>query len=185
MPMKRSEIELGALMNGAQKGDAAAYRCLLERLSRLLRRYFTGRLARMGRGGAEAEDLVQEVLIAIHTRRHTYDPAQPFTPWVYAIARYKLVDHVRRASAAMSHIPLEAAAEVPANDVRAASESGLDLDRLLAKLPATSRLVIQDMKLHGLSVAETARRHGLTESAVKVRIHRGLKALALAIKRER
>ena len=70
-------------------GDAAAYKALLSKLSGHLRAYFRGRLARLGRGVVEAEDLVQETLIGPHTRRHTYDRSQPFTPWAYAIARYK------------------------------------------------------------------------------------------------
>lgn len=172
-------------MKAAQKGDAAAYRSLLERLSRLLGRYFRGRLARIGRSARDAEDLVQDALIAIHTHRHTYDPAEPFTPWVHAIARYKLIDHLRRSRATVSEMPLDTVEELAAKDDSAAAESGLDLDKLLAKLPPRSRHLIEDMKLYGLSVAETARRHGMTQTAVKVRIHRGLKALGLAIKREK
>ena len=78
------------------QGDAASYRLLLTQLSGHLRAYYKGRLARIGRGATEAEDLTQEALMAIHTRRHTYDPAEPLTPWVHAIARYKLIDHLRR-----------------------------------------------------------------------------------------
>lgn len=172
-------------MTAAQRGDAAAYRSVLERLSRLLGRYFRGKLARMGRSGVDAEDLVQDALIAIHSRRHTYDPDEPFTPWVHAIARYKLIDHLRRTTAAMSEMPLETAGELAAKDDARAAENGLDLDKLLAKLPMRSRALIQDRKLYGLSVAEAAKRHGMSRSAVKVTIHRGLKALGLAIKREK
>lgn len=183
MSMTETETELRVLMTAAQKGDAAAYRSLLERLSRLLARYFRGKLARMGRSGVDTEDLVQEALIAIHSRRHTYDPDEPFTPWVHAIARYKLIDYLRRTKGAMTEIPFEAAGGLPAKDHAGAAEGGLDVDTLLAKLPARSRRLIEDMKLYGLTVAEAAKRHGMSQSAVKVAVHRGLKALGLAIKR--
>ena len=91
-----NEQELKALMMSGLDGDATAHRALLERLSGHLRSYYQGRLSRIGRGTSEAEDLLQEALLAIHTRRHTYDPAELFTPWAYAIARYKLIDYLRQ-----------------------------------------------------------------------------------------
>src|SRR5262249_30251987 len=99
MNVPSTEPELRTLMIAGLGGDAAAHRTLLERLSRQLRGYYKGHLDRVGGGPVEAEDLVQEALMAIHTRRHTYDPSQPFTPWVYAIARYKFVDYLRRTRA--------------------------------------------------------------------------------------
>jgi RNA polymerase sigma-70 factor (ECF subfamily) len=93
MDIRTREPDLRALMISGLDGDAAAHRALLERLSSQLRAYFKGQLNRIGRGPVEAEDLVQEALIAIHTRRHTYDRSQLFTPWVYAIARYKFLDY--------------------------------------------------------------------------------------------
>src|SRR5450759_1234398 len=100
--MAANEAELRALIRASLAGDAAAYRALLSRLSANLRAYYKGKLARIGRSATEAEDLMQEALMAIHTRRHTYDPAEPLTPWVYAIARYKLIDHLRRTRASMA-----------------------------------------------------------------------------------
>src|SRR3974390_1512393 len=88
-------------------GDAAAYRALLTALSAHLRAYYKGRLARIGRSAGAAEDLTQEALMAIHTRRHTYDPAEPLTPWLHAIARYKLIDHLRHTRASMVDVPIE------------------------------------------------------------------------------
>src|SRR5450759_469819 len=105
--MAASEAELRALMRASLAGDAAAYRTLLSRLSANLRAYYKGKLARIGRSATEAEDLMQEALMAIHTRRHTYDPGAALTPWVYAIARYKLIDHLRRTSASMTDVPIE------------------------------------------------------------------------------
>src|SRR6266699_5162168 len=116
MNVSTSELELRALMVAGLDGDATAHRTLLERLSNQLRGYYKGQLNRIGRGPVEAEDLVQEALIAIHTRRHTYDLSQPFTPWVYAIARYKFVDYLRRTHGSIHDLPIEDSKEIPSPD---------------------------------------------------------------------
>jgi RNA polymerase sigma-70 factor (ECF subfamily) len=183
--MAGDETELRALMRASLDGDASAHRTLLGRLSTHLRAYYKGRLARIGRSATEAEDLVQEALMAIHTRRHTYDPAEPLTPWVYAIARYKLIDHLRRTRASMTDLPIEDAAEVMAQDDYVGTESATDLTKLLGELPDKMRRAIQAVKLDGLSVAEAASRCEMSESAVKVNVHRGLKALIASIGREK
>lgn len=172
------ETELRALITAGLAGSASDYRLFLRRLGPHLRAYYKGKLARAGRSMTEAEDLVQEALIAVHTRRHTYDASQPVTPWVYAIARYKLIDYLRRTQALRGDVPVEDAGELTARDDHAATESTLDLERLLARLPRKMREAVQAMKVEGLSVAETATRVGMSESAVKVSVHRGLKALA-------
>src|SRR5258705_8811499 len=114
--MTTHEVELKALMLASQDGDAASHRALLDRLSRRLRAYYKGKLARIGRGAAEAEDLVQEAVLAIHLKRHTYDPVEPLTPWVHAIARYKLIDFLRRNRASFADVPIEEADEIMAYD---------------------------------------------------------------------
>ncbi len=171
--------EAERLMRAGQRGDAAAYRVLLSRLSASLRAYYKGRLARIGRSATEAEDLTQEALMAIHARRHTYDPSAPLLPWVHAIVRYKLIDHLRQTRATMSDMPIENAEDVLANDDHVGTESAYDLRRLLNKLPAKMRHSIELVKLEGLSVAEAASQSNMSESDVKVSVHRGLKALGL------
>ncbi len=175
--MVANEADLRALMRASLRGDAAAYRTLLSRLSANLRAYYKGRLGRIGRSATEAEDLTQEALMAIHTRRHTYDPAAPLMPWVHAIARYKLIDHLRHTHASMKDLPIENAEEIMGQDDYVGTESAYDLTRLLSQLPDKMRRAIQSVKLDGLSVAEAASRCGMSESAVKVNVHRGLKAL--------
>ena len=131
----------------------------------------------------EAEDLVQETLLAIHNQRHTYDPAQPLTAWVHAIARYKMIDLLRRrAGREALHTPLDDELAVFATSDTEAGDARRDLTKLLATLPERQRLPIVHVKLEGLSVTEAARRTGMSESAVKVGIHRGLKALAALIR---
>ncbi|NKE64673.1 sigma-70 family RNA polymerase sigma factor [Ramlibacter sp. RBP-2] len=127
----------------------------------------------------EVEDVVQECLLAMHNVRHTYQPDQPLTAWAHAIARHKLIDVLRAKSARESlHDPLDDETALFAASETEASDARRDLDGLLDTLPEKQRAPIRCVKLQGLSVAETARITGLSESAVKVGIHRGLKALA-------
>ena len=182
--MTTNEQELKSLMVAGLDGDGAAYRLLLERISRHLRSYFRGRLARAGRGASEAEDLLQEALLAIHTRRHTYDRAELFTPWMYAIARYKLIDCLRRTNSYRGDVPIEDADDLASHADHDGVESSIDLRRLMARLPVKMQRAIQYVKLDGLSVAEAARRSGMTEATVKISVHRGLKAMSAAVKPE-
>ena len=175
-----SEEELrGRLLDGLS-GDARAYHAFLQATGELLRPYFRRRL---GSVPDEVEDLVQESLLAIHVKRQTYDPALPVTAWIYAIARYKLADLLRRRSRREQRtesLDEDSAREpcAPEHDEMA----GRDLDRLLARLPERQRMAIRHMKLDGRSVAETAHCTGMSESAVKVGVHRGLKTLARLIR---
>jgi len=183
--MSTHETELKALMLASLNGDGASHRALLERLSRRLRAYYKGKLAGIGRDATEAEDLVQEAVLAIHIKRHTYDPAEPLTPWVHAIARYKLIDFLRRTRASFADVPIDEADEVMAHDDNVSAESTYDVRRLMERLPKNMRCAIEAVKLDGQSIAEAAERCGISESGVKVNIHRGLKALAALIAREK
>src|SRR5215470_13732000 len=133
--MATTEAELKTLMVASLMGDAAAHRVLLDRLSGHLRAYFKGKLARLGRGATEAEDLVQEAVLAIHIQRHTYDSEELFTPWVHAIARYKLIDFLRRTRASLSDVPIDEANEITANDDHVSVENSFDVRQLLTRLP--------------------------------------------------
>jgi RNA polymerase sigma-70 factor (ECF subfamily) len=176
-----SEAELKALMLASLDGEAASYRLLLGRLSSRLRGYYKGKLARVGRGATEAEDLVQEVLLAIHLKRHTYDVGEPFTPWVHTIARYKLIDYLRRTRSTAS-VPLDEGMAVMAQDDNADAESSHDIRKLLQRLPEKVRCSIECVKIEGRSIAEAAVRCGISESGVKINIHRGLRVLATFIR---
>ena len=127
--------------------------------------------------------MLQEVLLAIHLKRHTYDTGELFTPWVYTIARYKLIDYLRRTRTAAS-VPLDEGTEVMAQDDSADAESSYDVRKLLGRLPEKVRCSIACVKLEGRSVAEAAMRCGISESGVKINIHRGLRTLASFIARE-
>jgi RNA polymerase sigma-70 factor (ECF subfamily) len=182
--MTTHEVELKALMLASLRGDAPSHRALLGRLSGRLRAYYKRKLAAIGRDATEAEDLVQEAVLAIHVKRHTYDPAEPLTPWVHAIARYKLIDFLRRSRSTISDVPIEEADTIMAHDDNVDAESTYDLRRLMQRLPEKMRCSIAAVKLDGQSIAEAADRCGISESSVKVNIHRGLKTLAALIARE-
>jgi len=178
--MQTSEERLRGLLLRGLAGDAAAYHAFLVDLAGHLRAFLRKRLASLP---DEVEDLVQESLIAVHNQRHTYDPAQPLTAWVVALARYKLIDLLRRRSRQdLLHDPLDEDSEQLLAVDGEAAEARRDLAKLLDTLPQRQRMPIVCVKLEGLSVAETAIRTGMSESAVKVGIHRGLKALAARIR---
>ena len=179
--MQLIEERLRSLMLQSLAGDAAAYRMFLDELATHLRSYLRRRL-----GGLpdEVEDLLQELLLAVHNKRHTYDPKQPLTAWVQAIARYKLVDLLRRRSRSdVLTDPLDEDDQVFATTANDAAEAHYDVAKLLRGLPDRQRLPILYVKIEGASVTDTAVRTGMSESAVKVGIHRGLKALAERIRR--
>ena len=181
--MITSEDRLKELLVRGLAGDAPAYHACLAELSAHLRAFLRRRLAGLP---DEVEDLVQETLLAVHNQRHTYDAGQPLTAWVYAIARYKLVDLLRRRAARDAlNDPLDDEIDLFAASDTEAADARRDVVRLLERLPDRQRLPIIHMKLEGLSVVETARITGMSESAVKVGVHRGLKALAAMIRDER
>jgi RNA polymerase sigma-70 factor (ECF subfamily) len=177
--MQTGEDRLRALLLQGLAGDAKAYQDFLKVMSAHLRAFFKRRLTSLP---DEIEDLVQETLLALHNQRHTYQSGQPLTAWVHAIARYKLIDlfRARGVREALTD-PLDDELQVFAASDTDACDARRDLGSLMAQLPDHQRLPILHMKLEGLSVIETAAATGMSESAVKVGVHRGLKALAALI----
>jgi RNA polymerase sigma-70 factor, ECF subfamily len=175
-----SETRLRELLLCSLEGDANTYQLFLKELSAHLRAYFRRRLSGLP---DDIEDVVQETLLAVHNQRHTYDAAQPLTSWAYAIAHYKMVDFLRRRRGHEAlNVPFDDETELFAHSEHEAGDAHRDVMKLLEQLPDRQRLPIQHMKLEGLSVAETAHLIGMSESAVKVGVHRGLKALAALIR---
>jgi RNA polymerase sigma-70 factor (ECF subfamily) len=177
------EDRLRELIVRGLAGDGAAYQAFLSALAAHLRGYYRRRLASMP---DDVEDLVQEALLAVHNQRHTYDAGRPLTAWAHAIAKYKLVDFLRAHARGPAHDdPLDDDFPLLAPPDHDAADAKRDLATLLALLPDRQRLPILYVKVEGRSVAETARATGLSESAVKVGVHRGLKALAAMIRERR
>jgi len=178
-------------MRAERRGDAAAYERLLKEIADVLRRLIRYRLAQLGLGADEAEDLVQDVLIGVHTKRRSWDDRRPFLPWLHAIARYKLIDATRQLRRASRHrIELDAEAlaavfegrdgagqEPGADRDRAASRAAAELQDRLGDLPAGQQAVVRAIAIEGASVRTTAERLQTTEGAVRVSFHRARQRL--------
>lgn len=174
--MLADEATFARLMAAMQAGDRAAANVLLTEAGVWLERYFRRRLP-----PGQVDDLVQEVLIALHAKRATWDPARPFLPWLAAIARYRWVDHLRRVYRnASEELEEESGAQSSEEDVVIARVS---LDRLFAHLPVKQAEAIELVKIEGLSIEEASARSGQSASLVKVNIHRGLKKLAALVEK--
>lgn len=174
--MRADEGQLRAWMIGGLDGDAAAHASLLGALVPVLRAFYR---RRMTSGGDDIEDMVQETLIAVHTRRGTYDRDRAFTAWLFAIARYKMIDQFRRTRRT---VPIEGLEDMlVAEGFEDASGARMDVDDLLATLPPKQARAIRATRIDGASVAEAAAAAGIGESDVKVSVHRGLKALTARI----
>lgn len=174
--LRATELRLQALFMHGIGGDAAAYRTLLKALATHLRAFLRRRLQGWP---DEVEDLVQECLLAIHNQRLSYDIGVPFTAWIHAIAKYKLIDWMRRhARRDALHDPLDDADTLLGVTDDQAGEAQRDLAAMLATLPDKQRKAIVLTKLDGLSVREAAHALAMSEAAIKVSVHRGLKALA-------
>src|SRR5271169_1867920 len=131
--MRLSEERLRGLLVRGLAGDASAYRAFLKELTGHLRAFLRKRCARLPE---EVEDLVQESLLAVHNQRHTYDLGQPVTAWVYAIARYKLIDLLRRRSRSdVLNDPLDEENELLISSDNEAAEARRDIAKLLEDLP--------------------------------------------------
>jgi RNA polymerase sigma-70 factor (ECF subfamily) len=177
--LSQRELEWAQWMRAAVAGDTAAYDRLLHGLARALRPIVRRGLASAGRGASEVEDIVQEVLLAVHLKRYTWDTARPIGPWVGAIARYKVIDALRRRGG-RDEVPIDLFADsIPAPDERPAM-SERDIDRHLDRLSPNQRAVVRSIAIEGASIAETADRLEMTQGAVRVALHRALVALAKA-----
>ncbi|MHA6765858.1 sigma-70 family RNA polymerase sigma factor [Sphingobium ummariense] len=164
-----------SLMAAAQDGHGGAYRRLLGEVSEWLTRYFQRRLP-----PGQVDDAIQETLLAIHRRRHTYDPRYPFGPWLAAIAKNKWVDQLRK----LSRSPLvELSDEIPVEDHETAIVSRSVLTSLLEQLRPAQAQSILLVRVQGYSVEDASRQTGLSPSAVKMNIHRGIARLAAIIEK--
>jgi RNA polymerase sigma-70 factor (ECF subfamily) len=165
-------------MAAAQDGDAAAYDRLLRSILPPIRRLVSRQL----RDPSGVDDVVQDVLISIHRARHTYRPERPFGPWMRTIARNAVIDaHRVRSTRLRREVKideLEVAADTPEPG---AGLGGLspELTEALAQLPPNQREAVELLHIHDLSVAEAAERVGVSPGALRVRAHRGYKALRI------
>jgi len=168
-----------ALMASAQSGHQEDYRCLLAELSLVITRYLVSRLG----PHQFVDDCVQEALIAIHQARHTYDPRRRFRPWLFAIVRHKAIDALRRQRTQNNAI--ESYREAGRGELAVGSvEDDVSGAGLLDSLSAQHREAITLTKIVGLSTAEAAARLAISESALKVRVHRAVGRLKQLLEAE-
>ncbi|MBE7248668.1 MAG: sigma-70 family RNA polymerase sigma factor [Actinomycetospora chiangmaiensis] len=180
------EEELAGLMAAAQRGDAAAYRALLKACLPVI----SGIARAQGVRGEAVDDVVQDTLMTVHRARASYDPARPFMPWLRAITQRRAIDRLRRAGRRPREVndPLAYEAEI---DPGPAPGQGLEardraaaLARAVASLPEGQRQAGEHLGLRELSLDEAAALTGRTKGALKVNLHRALKALRASLTRE-
>jgi RNA polymerase sigma factor (sigma-70 family) len=179
--MDPREESWASAMRAERRGDAGAYERLLADIAKTLRALVRGRLFRLGVNSHETEDILQDVLIGLHTVRHRWDADRPFIPWLHAIVRYKLSDAVRRRRREARYrcdLTLEDWSNVVAELHEDPGLELVDLDRHLNELSAGQREVVRSLALDGASVRETAQKLKTSEGAVRVTLHRALQRLA-------
>jgi RNA polymerase sigma-70 factor (ECF subfamily) len=164
-----------ALMQAALDGDSTAYARFLRAVTPVLRGIVLAR-GNAQFGAAGCEDILQEVLLAIHLKRHTWRRADPIRPWLYAIARHKVIDAFRARGRAIT-VPVEDFHEVLAAPADPDPLADRDRDRMLSLLDPRAADLLRGIGVAGDSIAETAGRLGMSEGAVRVALHRALKKL--------
>lgn len=171
------EEEWATWLRAAIAGDGGAYQRFLQAVTPFLRAMARKRCESFGAPASEAEDVVQEVLLAIHLKRGTWDPARPLGPWLSTIVRNKMIDTMRRRGRQVA-VPIEDVIETLEADEQADDLDHLDVERLLARLRDPQRDIVQSISVRGTSIRDTASRLNMSEGAVRVALHRALKTLA-------
>ena len=165
----------GELLAAANAGDARAYAQFLQTVTPVLRGIVRARGGGLGEAGCE--DVLQEVLLAVHLKRSTWDASAPVRPWLYAIARHKVIDAFRTRGR-MVDVSIDDFAEGLAAEPGPDPTEATDMDRMIGMLDARSADIVRKIGVQGLSVAETGEALGMSQGAVRVALHRAFKALA-------
>jgi RNA polymerase sigma-70 factor (ECF subfamily) len=169
------DAPLDDLLRAANRGDGRAYRTFLTAVTPIVRGVARSRAG--GLGAEACEDIVQETLLAIHQKRQTWREDAPVRPWLYAIVRYKVVDAFR-ARGRRVHLAIDDFAEViPAEAGPDPTERG-DVERVIARLDPRSARIVRAIGLEGATVAELSTSLAMTETAVRVALHRALRRIA-------
>lgn len=173
--MTDKTVTLETRMRLALAGDQRAYTALLQETARVLRLFLAKRLHHTG----ETEDLLQEILLSIHKARHTYDGKRPYLPWAFAIARFRLLDHLRAhyADNLRNAVDLSEAENSVAGDVTEYRLIYESIKGAIQQLPEKQTTILQLMHQEGYTAREVAKKIGMKESAVKVAAHRAYKIL--------
>src|SRR5258705_10915345 len=183
MTVEEREQRWAEAMRAERRGEAVAYERMHKEVATALHRSLASRLVRVGLGPHEVEDLVQEILIGLHGKRHPWDPARPFLPWFHTITRYKLIDfmrHRRGDTLRRVDLPLEDWVEIVESPAYEADRSAWEVDRHLAVLPVSQRRIVRAIAVEGASVRNVARGLATSEGAVRVTLHRAIRRLLAA-----
>jgi len=173
--------EWTGLMRAALAGDDGAYHRLLKAITPVLRAAARRGLARAGQPVDQSEDIVQDILLAVHLKRHTWDAQAPFAPWLFAIARNKLIDTLRRRGRRVV-VNVDDFAETLADEPVAEQASTREVAAQLQTLPVRQRQVVQSIAVDSASIKDTARKFSMSEGAVRVALHRGLASLTARLR---
>jgi RNA polymerase sigma factor (sigma-70 family) len=178
MTTSSQENDWAVWMRAAMTGDAGAYRQFLVSVAPHVRAVARSRCRSLGAPEGEVEDIVQEVMLTLHLKRGTWDRSRPIGPWVAAITRNKLIDILRQRGRHIT-VPIEDFMDSLQAEDLTPELSTRDIDTLLGHLKPQQKEVVRSISLNGSSIRETAERLQMTEVAVRVTLHRALKALAV------
>ena len=181
--MPEREDEWTGLMRLAVSGDDAAYHRLLKAVTPVLRAAARRGLARSGQPVDQSEDIVQDILLAVHLKRHTWDANAPFAPWLFAIARNKLIDALRRRGRRV-FVNIDDFAETIPDAPPAETVSAGEVANLLQALPQRQREVLQSIAVESASIKDTAAKFSMSEGAVRVALHRALSGLTAKLREQ-
>ena len=177
MTERMRDSEWSQLMRAAINGDQGAYQRFLTEASRALRAMVRRGLGSTEISGSDAEDVVQEVILAIHMKRHTWDQTKPIGPWIVAITRNKMIDEIRRRGR-RTEVPIDGLLDILEAPGHDDASNSYDAGRILEGLSGKARDIVKSIAIDGYSTREVAERLGMSEVAVRVQLHRSLKALA-------
>jgi RNA polymerase sigma-70 factor, ECF subfamily len=181
--VREREDEWTDLMRSAMGGDNVAYHRLLKAITPVLRAAARRGLARAGQPGDQAEDIVQDILLAVHLKRHTWDANAPLAPWLFAIARNKLIDTLRRRGRRV-FVNIDDFAETLPDESKAETATPAEVAAQLDTLPTRQRDVLQSIAVESASIRDTARKFAMSEGAVRVALHRALASLTAKLREQ-
>jgi RNA polymerase sigma-70 factor, ECF subfamily len=179
--VREREDEWTGLMRLAISGDEVAYHRLLRSVTPVLRAAARRGLLRAGQPVDQSEDIVQDILLAVHLKRHTWDTNAPFAPWLFAIARNKLIDQLRRRGRRV-FVDIDDFAETLAGEQAPETVPAGEVAAQLQTLPVRQRDVLQSIAVESVSIKDTAKKLSMSEGAVRVALHRGLASLTARLR---
>jgi RNA polymerase sigma-70 factor (ECF subfamily) len=167
-------LKMEQLLQRAVSGEGAAYQQFLTAISHYLRPFIARRIP-----SADIEDVLQEILVSIHKARHTYDGKRPILPWIFAIARYRVVDYLRSHYSKLQYAPddISQMQDFLCEDVTKPSELSEYITEEVGKLPSKQQKIIHLIHTEGYTAKEVGVQLGMNESAVKVSAHRAYKLI--------